>query len=82
MNSCASEGAIQCLIDSELSAPDLRRVVSHLAGCNSCAKAEHAARREADLLSSIFAPDGLAAVPTGRLRAGIMTALGAAGHRA
>lgn len=76
MNSCASEGTIQCFIDDELSAPELRRVVSHLLGCDYCAEAERAARREADVLSSLFAPDGFAAVPTERLWAGVVTALG------
>jgi anti-sigma factor RsiW len=76
MNSCASEGAIQCLIDGELHAPELREVVSHLSGCDSCAKAERAARRESELISSLFAPDGLAPVPTERLWAGVVTALG------
>ena len=76
MNACAPEGIIQCLIDGELAAQELRRVVSHLACCDSCAKAERAARREADVLSSLFAPDGLAAVPSERLWAGIVTTLG------
>jgi len=79
MNSCASDGAIQCFIDGELRATEQREVVSHLFGCDSCAKAERAARREADLLASLFAPDGLAAVPTERLWAGIVTALSGTG---
>lgn len=76
MNPCTSEGAIQCLIDGELRAAELREVVSHLSGCAPCTKAAGAARREAGLISSLFAPDGFAPVPTGRLWAGIMTALG------
>jgi anti-sigma factor RsiW len=81
MNSCASEGAIQCLVDGELHAPELREVVSHVSGCDSCSKAERAARRESDLISSLFAPDGSAPVPTERLWAGILTALGGARPR-
>lgn len=76
MKSCASEATIQCLIDGELSAPESREVESHLAACGACAQAERAARREAALLSSLLAPDGLVPVPTGRLWAGIVTALG------
>ena len=78
MAPCASEATIQCFIDGELPAPELRRVGSHLAGCGYCAEAERAARREADLLSSLFAPDGSTAVPTERLWAGIVSALGGA----
>jgi len=78
MNSCASEGAIQCLVDGELHAAELREVVSHVSGCDSCANAERAARRESDIISSLFAPDGFATVPTERLWAGILTALGGA----
>ena len=81
MNSCASEATIQCFIDGELSAPESREVVSHLAGCGACAKAERAARRESALISSLFAPDGLAHVPTGRLWAGIVATLGGGGSR-
>lgn len=76
MNACVSEGTIQGFMDGELATPELRRVVSHLACCDSCAKAERAARREADVLSSLFAPDGFAAVPSERLWAGIVTSLG------
>lgn len=76
MNSCASEATVQRFIDGELTAPELRKVVSHLNGCESCAKAERAARREADLVASLFAPDGRVAVPTRRLWAGVVTALG------
>lgn len=78
MNYCASERDIQRLIDGELRAPELRKVVSHLSVCDSCAKAERAARRESDLIASLFAPDGFAPVPTERLWAGIFTALGEA----
>ena len=78
MNSCASEGAIQCFIDGELHVTKLREVVSHLSGCDSCTEAEHAARRESDLVSSLFAPDGFPPVPTKRLWTGIVTALGGA----
>ncbi len=78
MNSCASEGAVQRFVDGELRATELCEFVSHLSGCDSCGEAERAARREADLLASLFAPDGSAAVPTERLWAGIVSALGGA----
>jgi anti-sigma factor RsiW len=78
LNSCATEAAIQCFIDGELSAHERRGVVAHLAVCDSCAKAERAARREADLVASLFAPDGRIEVPTRRLWAGVVTALGVA----
>lgn len=78
MNSCVSEGAMQCFVDGELRATELQELVSHLSGCGSCGEAERAARREAALLSSLFAPDGSAAVPTERLWAGIVSALGGA----
>lgn len=76
MKSCASEVTIRCFIDGELSAPESRQVVSHLSGCGACAMAGRAARRETALVSSLFAPDGLVRVPTGRLWAGTRTALG------
>jgi anti-sigma factor RsiW len=78
MNSCVPEGAVQCLVDGELHAAELREVVSHLSSCDSCAKAERAARSEADLVASLFAPDDRIAVPTRRLWAGVVTALGGA----
>lgn len=79
MNCCASEGAIQRLIDGELRGTKLREVVSHLSGCDSsCAKAAHVSRHESDLISSLFAPDGFAPVPTERRWAAIVTALGGA----
>lgn len=78
MNCCASEAAIQSLMDGELRATERRMILSHLAGCDSCAKAERAARREDDLVAYLFAPDGRVAVPTGRLWAGVVAALGGA----
>lgn len=67
MRRCLGEGAIQGLLDGELSAPARRSAEAHLKGCASCLRAALDARREECLLSRLFAPRLSAPVPTARL---------------
>ena len=67
MNNCLDDGAIQSRLNRELTAQDVRRVVSHLAACESCAGAAREARRESALIAGLFAHDREQAVPTERL---------------
>lgn len=75
MNLCLDDGTIQSLLDCELPAHDVRRVVSHLAACEACAGATREARRESDLVASLFVHGRAQAVPTGRLWRRISNAL-------
>ena len=70
MDDCLDEGTIQSFIDGELSAPDARRVGSHLATCESCAGATREARRESVLLTCLFTHDFYQPVPSERLWGG------------
>ena len=67
MKRCLSEGAIQSLIDGELSAPARRSTEAHLKECASCLRAALDARREGRFLSRLFAPSLFTPVPTARL---------------
>lgn len=68
MKHCLSDGAIQGLLDGELSAPARRSAEAHLKGCASCLRAALDARREERLLSRLFSPSLFTLVPTVRLR--------------
>ncbi len=67
MNHCLGAGTIQSLLDCELPAQDVSRVVSHLAACESCAGAAREARRESALIAGLFAHGRNQPVPTERL---------------
>ncbi len=67
MNNCLDDGTIQSHLDCELTAQDVRWVVSHLAACESCAGAASDARPESALIAGLFAHDREQAVPTERL---------------
>jgi len=67
MNHCLGDGTIQSLLDCELPAQDVSRVVSHLAACWPCAAAAREAQREYALIASLFAHVRDHAVPTERL---------------
>lgn len=82
MKSCLDEGTMQCLLDGELPAPDLNSAEEHVAVCPSCLEAVREAGREEALISSFFAPQLFAAVPTARLWGGILDALPGGGSTA
>lgn len=67
MINCLDDGTIQSLLDRELPAQEERRVVSHLAACESCAGAAREARRESALVAGLIAPMREQAVPTEKL---------------
>ena len=67
MINCLDDGTIQSLLDRELPAQEERRVVSHLAACESCAGAAREARRESALVAGPFAHGRNQAVPTEKL---------------
>ena len=67
MNHCLDDGTIQSLLDCELPAQDVRRVVPHLGACESCAGAARDARRESALIARLFAHGRGQVVPTERL---------------
>ena len=79
MNRCLDEETIQCLLDGELRAPARRSAEAHLEECASCLEASREAEREEALLSSFFATQPSAAVPTARLWDAICTAVSGEG---
>jgi len=62
------EGKLQSYFDGELSIKMMENVTSHLASCVTCAAAARELEEESALLTSAFAAEFEASVPTERLR--------------
>jgi hypothetical protein len=62
------EGKLQSYFDGELSIDMMESVTSHLASCVTCAAAARELEEESALLTSVFAAEFEASVPTERLR--------------
>ena len=68
MTRCLDEGKLQSYFDGELSIEMMESVTSHLASCVTCAAAARELEEESALLTSAFAAEFEASVPTERLR--------------
>lgn len=68
MTRCLDEGKLQSYFDGELSIEMMESVTSHLASCVTCATAARELEEESALLTSAFAVEFEASVPTERLR--------------
>ena len=68
MTRCLDEGKLQSYFDGELSIEMMESVTSHLASCVTCATAARELEEESALLTSAFAAEFEASVPTERLR--------------
>lgn len=68
MRRCLDEGKLQSYFDGELSIEMMKSVTSHLASCVTCAAAARELEEESALLTSAFAAEFEASVPTERLR--------------
>jgi hypothetical protein len=68
MTRCLDEGKLQSYFDGELSIDMMESVTSHLASCVTCAAAAREMEEESALLTSAFAIEFEASVPTERLR--------------
>src|SRR6185503_2464819 len=68
MTRCLDEGKLQSYFDGELSIEMMESVTSHLASCVTCAAAAREMEEESALLTSAFAMEFEASVPTERLR--------------
>src|SRR5215208_3618561 len=68
MTRCLDEGRLQSYFDGELSIEMMEGVTSHLASCVTCAAAARELEQETELLTSAFAAEFEANVPTQRLR--------------
>ncbi len=68
MTRCLDEGKLQSYFDGELSIDMMESVTSHLASCVTCAAAAREMEEESALLTSAFAMEFEASVPTERLR--------------
>jgi len=68
MTRCLDEGKLQSYFDGELSIDMMESVTSHLASCVTCAAAARELEQETELLTSAFAAEFEASVPTERLR--------------
>ena len=68
MTRCLDEGKLQSYFDGELSIDMMESVTSHLASCVTCAAAAREMEEESSLLTSAFAMEFEASVPTERLR--------------
>ena len=69
MEFCLNEATLHAYLDGELSPEALNGVALHLASCDTCAQAAHAAEAELALFNAAFAPVMQASVPTEKLRA-------------
>ena len=68
MTRCLDEGKLQSYFDGELSIEMMESVTSHVASCVTCAAAARELEEELALLTSAFAAEFEASVPTERLR--------------
>ena len=68
MTRCLDEVKLQCYFDGELSFEMMENVTSHLASCATCAAAARELEEESALLTTAFAAEFEASVPTERLR--------------
>jgi hypothetical protein len=68
MTRCLDEGKLQSYFDGELSIDMMESVTSHLASCVTCTAAARELEEESALLTSAFAAEFEASVPTERLR--------------
>src|SRR5829696_3144219 len=68
MTRCLDEGKLQSYFDGELSIDMMESVTTHLASCVTCAAAARELEEESALLTSAFAAEFAANVPTERLR--------------
>lgn len=68
MTRCLDEGKLQSYFDGELSIEMMESVTSHLASCVTCAAAARELEEESALLTSAFAAEFAASIPTERLR--------------
>ena len=68
MTRCLDEAKLQSYFDGELSPEMMESVTSHLASCATCAAAARELEEESALLTSAFAMEFEASVPTERLR--------------
>ena len=68
MTRCLDEGKLQSYFDGELPIEMMESVTSHLASCVTCAAAARELEEESALLTSAFAAEFEASVPTERLR--------------
>lgn len=68
MTRCLDEAKLQCYLDGELSLEMMESVTSHLASCATCAAAAREVEEESALLTTAFATEFEANVPTERLR--------------
>lgn len=68
MTRCLDEGKLQSYFDGELSIEMMESVTSHLASCVTCAAMAREVEEESALLTSAFAAEFEASVPTERLR--------------
>ena len=75
MTRCLDEGKLQSYFDDELSIEMMESVTSHLASCETCAAAARELEEESALLTSAFAMEFEASVPTERLRERINDAI-------
>ena len=75
MRQCLDEGMLQSYFDGELSTELMERATSHLASCATCAAAASELEQESSLLSTAWAAEFEASVPTERLRQRIDSAV-------
>src|ERR1044071_2986087 len=68
MTRCLDEGKLQAYFDGDLSIEMMESVTSHFASCETCAAAARELEEESALLTSAFAAEFEASVPTERLR--------------
>jgi len=68
MTRCLDEGKLQSYFDGELPIDMMESVTSHLASCATCAAAARELEEESALLTTAFAAEFEASVPTERLR--------------
>ena len=68
MTRCLDEGKLQSYFDGELPIDMMESVTSHLASCVTCAAAARELEEESALLTTAFAAEFEASVPTERLR--------------
>ena len=68
MTRCLDEATLQSYFDGELSIELMESATSHLASCVTCAAMAREVEEESALLTSAFAADFEASVPTERLR--------------
>ncbi|HLL71535.1 MAG TPA: zf-HC2 domain-containing protein [Pyrinomonadaceae bacterium] len=69
MEFCLNQATLHAYLDGELSPETLNGVALHLAACDTCAQAAHAAEAELAIFNTAFAPVMQASVPTEKLRA-------------